>query len=141
AGSESVEHVAVTPDRPGSNDQTRLFEKASDEDDEDATAMATRKADAFDDLETREVPALSDDWKRRASEVAEAMGESAQIVGPFGDEEAPDASLAASVAAASGELPTLPAGQSNQVAGSVLEKARAAQLEWAGLRFEQRLPF
>lgn len=141
AGSESVEHVAVTPDRPGSNDQTRLFEKASDEDDEDATAMATRKADAFDDLETREVPALSDDWKRRASEVAEAMGEGAQIVGPFGDEEAPDASLAASVAAASGELPTLPAGQSNQVAGSVLEKARASQLDWAGLRFEQRLPF
>lgn len=138
---ESVERVAALPGRGGSNDQTRAFEKADEDDDEDATAMATRKADAFDDLETREVPVLSDDWKRRATEVAEAMGETAEVIGPFGDEEAPDASLAASVAAASGELPTLPAGQSNQVAGSVLEKARAAQAEWAGLRFEQRLPY
>ncbi|MCB9933559.1 MAG: aldehyde dehydrogenase family protein [Planctomycetes bacterium] len=140
-GSESVERIAASPGRTGSNDQTRSFERADDEDDEDATAMATRKADAFDDLETREVPALSDDWKRRASEVADAMGESAQIVGPFGDEEPLDTSLAASVAAASGELP-LPTGDStNKVAGSVLEKARAAQLEWEALRFEQRLPY
>lgn len=137
---ESVERVAALPGRGGSNDQTRAFEKADDDDDEDATAMATRKADAFDDLETREVPILSDDWKRRATEVAEAMGETAEVIGPFGDEEAADASLAASVAAASGELPAL-LDQSNQVAGSVLEKARAAQLEWAALRFEQRLSF
>jgi acyl-CoA reductase-like NAD-dependent aldehyde dehydrogenase len=135
---ESFIARAVSADRPGSNDETRTFEPAGDDEEgEESTAMITRKS-AFDDLETREVPALSDDWKKRAAEVAESMGESAQLVDAWGDEG--DASLAASVAAASGEVP-LPKDDTREVAGPVLQKARNAQAEWAKLRFEQRLPF
>lgn len=127
----------VAKDRPGSNAETRAFEAADEEEEgEESTAMITRKR-GFDDLETREVPALSDDWKKRAAEVAESMGETAQLVDAWGDEG--DASLAASVAAASGEVP-MPKDDTREVAGPVLNKARAAQAEWAKLRFEQRLP-
>jgi acyl-CoA reductase-like NAD-dependent aldehyde dehydrogenase len=135
---ESVYHKPASPDRPGSRDETKVFEAVDDDPEgEESTAMMTRKQ-AFDDLETREVPSLSDDWKKRAAEVAESMGEAAEVVEAWGDDG--DASLAASVAAASGEMP-LPGAEKHEVAGPVLQKARAAQAEWAKLRFEQRLPF
>jgi succinate-semialdehyde dehydrogenase / glutarate-semialdehyde dehydrogenase len=136
---ESVHHKPVSPDRPGSRDETKVFGPADDDPEgEESTAMMTRKQ-AFDDLETREVPSLSDDWRKRAAEVAESMGEAAEVVEAWGDEG--DASLAASVAAASGEVPLPRDGEKHEVAGPVLQKARAAQAEWAKLRFEQRLPF
>jgi acyl-CoA reductase-like NAD-dependent aldehyde dehydrogenase len=126
--------------KPGDPPEPNEFEAGDDEDEgEEATAM--RKPDVFDDLETREVPALSDDWRKRASEVAEAMGEPAEMIDAFGDPIAPDTSLAASVAAASGEMPLPTTEEPGRVAGPVLEKARAAQAQWAQLRFEQRLSF
>ena len=157
---ESVAGIFVNPQKPGSTTDTIVQKRneleetkvdppaesaakfeapETEEDDEDATAMSTRKADVFDDLETREVPALSDDWRNRASEVAAAMGEPSEMIDAFGDPIEPDAALAASVAAASGEMPLPTSEEPSKVAGPVLEKARAAQAEWAKLRFEQRL--
>ncbi|MCB9894422.1 MAG: aldehyde dehydrogenase family protein [Planctomycetes bacterium] len=163
---ESVAGIFVNPNKPGSTTDTIVHKRDeleetkadppsetpakeageftaadSDDDDEDATAMSTRKREVFDDLETREVPSLSDDWKKRASDVAAAMGEPSEMIDAFGDPIEPDASLAASVAAASGEMPLPTTDEPSKVAGPVLEKARAAQAEWAKLRFEQRLPF
>lgn len=96
------------------------------------------KADAFDDLETREVPALSDEWRDRAAKAAEALGETAEVVGAW-EEDQGDDSLAHSVAVASGAYPLPEEERPAAVAGSALEKAREAQRQWAALRFEQRM--
>ena len=136
---ETVQAMFVDTGRPGSADETYVgkadeFETVNDgaeDDDEDATAMVRPRKDPFDDLETREVPALKDEWHARAAEVAS----------DWGDEEGVgvDSSLAASVAAASGEVPLPSEAEPGEVAGPVLAKARIAQQAWARLRFEQRM--
>lgn len=136
---ESGVRSVADPDRPGSSEET-VFQPADDED-EDAgeapTRSATTPADPYDDLETREVPALKDEWRERAAEVAQELGEGAEVVSDWGD-EAGDASLAASVAAASGEVPLPRDDEPSEIAGPVIEKACEAQEDWRGLRFEQR---
>lgn len=138
---ETVEHVVADPNKPGSNTDTRSFEKPDDEADdtgEEATRLAGKK-DPFDDLETREVPILKDEWRERAAEVSAAMAEGdASEDDTWGDGVA-DESLAASVAAASGEVPLPATHEPSEVAGPVLVKSRRAQEEWAKLRFEQRI--
>ena len=152
---ESIHGVFVDAGKPGSSDETIATTKedtearkaaqfeAPDETDEDeeATAMAQKpKADPFDDLETREVPALSDEMRERAADAAASLGETAEVVSEWGGDEG-DASLAASVAAASGDYPLPKDEEPAEVAGPILEGARQAQAAWAKLRFEQRLAY
>ncbi|MBZ0135091.1 MAG: aldehyde dehydrogenase family protein [Planctomycetes bacterium] len=144
--------VLANPDKPGSTSDTIVatrnqadarpaFEPVEDSDDgEEATAMVTRGAGLLDDMETREVPALKDEWRERASDAAASLGDAAEVVGEWGGEEG-DASLAASVAAASGMLPLPQTEEPAEIAGPIIEGARLAQMNWARLRFEQRLPY
>ncbi|MBK8205820.1 MAG: aldehyde dehydrogenase family protein [Planctomycetes bacterium] len=134
--------VPVDAQRPGSDSSTvtitRDAVEPSDETDTD-TVRAPRGADNFDDLETREVPVLREEWRDRAAKVAESLGETAEVVGAWEDDEG-DSSLAHSVAVASGAFPLPENERPAAIAGSVLEKAREAQRAWAALRFEQRMP-
>lgn len=125
--------VPVDESLPGSDQPTAAMTRT-----ELRAAMNERKAEAFDDLETREVPVLNDEWRDRAAKVAEALGETAEVVGAW-DEDKGDDSLAHSVAVASGAFPLPEEERPAAVAGSALEKAREAQREWAALRFEQRM--
>ena len=141
----TVEKVAAVPDRPGSTSETKVFERVDDDaanDLEDGgeapTKLAGGKVDPFDDLETREVPTLKDEWKQRAAEATESEAMSSDDSWGGG---VVDASLAASVAAASGELPLPTTEEPSEVAGPVIRKAREAQAEWSKLRFEQKLPY
>lgn len=149
---ESIQGHFVSKDRPGSIDDTivasredtdarRKFEQADDTDssDDESTAMMQKpRTDPFDDLETREVPVLSDDVRDRAAAAAVALGETAEVVGEW-EGDAGDASLAASVAAASGEVPLPKEDEPAEIAGPIMQGARLAQQSWARLRFEQRL--
>lgn len=154
--SASIHGHFVSAEKPGSTDDTSVASKEDTEarkadkkfdpasvidEEEEATAMVREgKPDPFDDLETREVPALSDDVRVRAAEAAASLGETAQVVGEW-DESDGDASLAASVAAASGEMPLPREEEPAEIAGPIIEGARRAQAEWRKLRFEQRLEF
>ncbi len=132
--------VPVDAQRPGSDSATVTIarEAVAPADDTD-TAMAPRGADNFDDLETREVPLLREEWRDRAEKAAEALGETAEVMGAWEDDDG-DSSLAHSVAVASGAFPLPESERPAAIAGSVLEKAREAQRVWAALRFEQRMP-
>lgn len=117
-------------------------ELADDEDDEDddETVIAMRRLPRPDGIETRQMPGVKEEWRERAAQAAEALGETAEIVGEWDSEEG-DASLALSVAAASGEVPAVDAEKPAAVAGSIIARAREAQSEWAAKPLEKRLPY
>lgn len=136
-------HEYVSAGRPGSEFETReipaIDENAGPEK-PDKQDEAKDKPHPFDEdeLETREVPALKEEWRERASEAAEALGETADVVGAFDDEDVGDPSLAASVAAATGEAPLPREDEPAEIVGPILDRARLAQRDWAAKRFEQR---
>ncbi len=132
---------AIEEPRPrgGSSAETVAMDRDELQEDDDDTVLASRPPAEQSDLETREVPTMREEWRERAAQAAEALGETAEVVGEWGDEEG-DASLAHSVAAASGELPVPENERPAAIAGSVLELAREAQREWGGRRFEERVP-
>lgn len=155
APGESIHRVVVAPQRPGSMEQTRTIDRPGDYDSSDfeETKRSGAPNPKFDDLETREVPALSDDIRSRAADAARSLGEPDGYVDAAMDVEAAkagsdtddwgddDDSLAHSVRVASGEIP-LPADmQPRNVVGSVLGRAREAWANWASLRLEQRMAF
>ncbi len=161
-GYDSVERVIAAPQRPGSMEQTRTMHAdeiaaalAGDgkpsEDDEFDDTKTRRSTGGIGEMETREVPALSDEWRSRAADAARSLGEPDGYVDAAMDAEAAkagaddwdeiqDESLAHSVRVASGEIPLPVDLQPRSVAGSVLTRAREAWAGWAGLRLEQRMP-
>lgn len=168
-GYESVERVIAAPQRPGSMEQTRTMHadeiaaaiardgKPGDDDDIDET-KTRRSTGSVGDMETREVPALNDEWRTRAADAARSLGEpdgyvdaamqdsmeaEAAKAGAETDDwdDIQDEALAHSVRVASGEIPLPPDMQPRSVAGSVLTRARDAWANWAGLRLEQRMPY
>ncbi|MCC6464996.1 MAG: aldehyde dehydrogenase family protein [Planctomycetes bacterium] len=126
--SSSVARVLADGRTPGSEVVTREI------------PAARGAADPYDDLETREVPVLKDEWRDRAQQAAEAMGASAEVVGEWESDHG-DSKLAASVVAASGEVP-LPDDRPPDTAAfrPVMAAARRAQAAWGALRLEQRKP-
>lgn len=86
-------------------------------------------SDPYDDLETRDVTVLSDDWRKRADEVSKAMEDDTEVIDEWDD----DGGLADSVQ--SSMLPE----ESQEVIGPVVNAGREAFHSWAALRLEQRL--
>lgn len=130
---------------PGSRDDTAVAgqdDLADDEDDEDddETVIAMRRLPRPDGIETRQMPGVKEEWRERAAQAAEALGETAEVVGEWGNEEG-DPSLALSVAAASGEMPAAEEEKPAAVAGSIIARAREAQRDWAALPLEKRIPY
>src|SRR5690606_38348154 len=134
AGSDE-ETVAMSREELAAKNNAGEWEAPEDEPpepegSEDETVLASRPPELAGDLETREVPTMREEWRERAAQAAQALGETGEFAGEWGSEEG-DASLAHSVAAASGQLPVPDDEKPAAIAGSVLELAREAQRDWA----------
>ncbi|MEE9312063.1 MAG: aldehyde dehydrogenase family protein [Planctomycetota bacterium] len=147
---EPAENKLTNPLVPGSEFETGRYpavdkdtddtDQASDEDAIQAREIPTKvikkneisiSSDPYDDLETREVPALTDDIRAKAEAAAASMEDSAEVVDEWDD----DGGLADSV-----QSSMLPA-ETKEILGPVITAGRNAAQDWAGLRLEQRLEY
>ncbi|MDC1141645.1 aldehyde dehydrogenase family protein [Planctomycetota bacterium] len=87
--------------------------------------------DPFDDLETREVPMLSDDVRAKADRAAAEVDGGAEVV----DEWEDDGGLADSVQ--SSMLPE----DTKEILGPVVAAGRRALTDWSALRLEERIDY
>ncbi|MHC4840215.1 MAG: aldehyde dehydrogenase family protein [Planctomycetota bacterium] len=133
--SKELEFVADEDDLDEKDDTDRAADDDVISAPEDPTMVVPKgeseSHDPYDDLETREVPVLSDDIREKAARAAAALEEKPAVI----DEWEDDGGLADSVQAAM--LPE----ESQEVLGPVITAGRTSLRGWSALRLEQRLEY